>query len=244
MSDIADVFEEHRRDVVSFVEALPEDDLQRKLPAAPAWTVRDVISHLTGDTAGINGGDFPRQFFDSFGDEAVVAVLNDWTQDHVESRKHLSLQDVLKEWDENAARMVAMMRGDLSWPENVPPFADRVLLTDLAVHQQDIFGAFGIDRARDAAPIRIASSGYIAIMGMRLAAAGIPPVRLDAGDKAYTAGDGEPSATVKASRFELFRALSGRRSPEQLGAYEWDGDPEPYISYFYPYGIRKEALVE
>jgi uncharacterized protein (TIGR03083 family) len=244
MGDIADVFEELRRDVVSFVEALPEEDLQRKLPAAPAWTVRDVISHLAGDAAGINGGDFPRQFFDSFGDEAVIVVLNKWTQNHVESRKDLSLQDVLKEWDENAARMVATMRGDQPWPENVPPFADRVLLTDLAVHQQDIFGAFGIERARDAAPIRIANSGYIAIMGMRLAGAGIPPLRLDTGDKAYTAGAGEAGATVKATRFELFRALSGRRSRDQLRAYEWDGDPEPYISYFYPYGIRREALVE
>ena len=244
MADIADVFEELRRDVVSFVEALPEEDLQRRLPAAPAWTVRDVIAHLTGDIDGINAGDFPREFFRSFGDEAAIATLNEWTQNHVESRKDLSLQDVLKEWDENAARVVSAMRGDSPWPDDVPAFADRVLLTDLAVHQQDIFGAFGIERGRDAAPIRIANAGYITVMGMRLASAGLPPLSLDAGDKAYVAGDGEPGATVKASRFEFFRALSGRRSPEQIRAYEWDGDPEPYISYFYPYGMRKDALVE
>jgi hypothetical protein len=38
--------------------------------------------------------------------------------------------------------------------------------------------------------------------------------------------------------------MSGRRSPEQVAAYEWDGDAEPYIPYFYPYGIRSDALVE
>jgi hypothetical protein len=119
-----------------------------------------------------------------------------------------------------------------------------VLLTDLAVHQQDIFGAFGIERARDAAPIKIATSGYVVVMGLRLAGAGIPPLQLDAGEKVYVTGDGEPAATVKATRFEFFRALSGRRSPEQIKAYEWEGDPEPYVPYFYPYGIRKDALVE
>jgi hypothetical protein len=38
--------------------------------------------------------------------------------------------------------------------------------------------------------------------------------------------------------------MSGRRSPEQIAAYDWDGDAEPYIPYFYPYGARTEALVE
>jgi uncharacterized protein (TIGR03083 family) len=245
MGDLADVFEETRRDVISFVESLSEEDLQRRLPGAPEWTVRDVIAHLAGDANGVNEGDFPRQFFESFGDEAAVVVLNRWTQGHVDRRKDMTLAEVIKEWDESAARIVAMMRGDQPMPEEVPPFADRVLLTDLAVHQQDIFGAFGIDRGRDAAPIRIATPGYVAIMGLRLATDGIAPLRLDAGDKVYQAGEGEPGATVKApSRFEFFRALSGRRNPEQILAYEWEGDPEPYVPYFYPYGVRAEALVE
>jgi uncharacterized protein (TIGR03083 family) len=244
MGDIADVFEELRRDVVSFVESLPEEDLQRKVPAAPEWTVRDVIAHLAGDSNGVNEGDFPRQFFDSFGDEAAVVVLNQWTQGHVDHRKEMTLEEVIKEWDQSAAFIVATMRGDEPWPDNVPPFADRVLLTDLAVHQQDIYGAFGIERGRDGAPIRIATAGYVAILGLRLATAGIPPLHLDAGEKLYVTGKGEPGATVKASRFEFFRALSGRRSPEQIRGYEWQGDPEPYIPYFYPYGVREDALVE
>jgi hypothetical protein len=136
------------------------------------------------------------------------------------------------------------MRGERSWPEGIVPFADRVLLTDAAVHQQDIFGALGIERAREAAPIKIGLSGYIATMGWRLAAASIPPLRLDVGDKSYSTGEGEVAATVHANRFELFRAMSGRRNPEQIRTYTWDHDPEPYIPYFYPYGIRENALLE
>ncbi|MGH2754275.1 MAG: maleylpyruvate isomerase family mycothiol-dependent enzyme, partial [Actinomycetota bacterium] len=145
MGDIADVFEELRRDVVSFVESLPVAHLQRRLPAAPEWTVRDVIAHLAGDADGVNNGDFPREFFNSFGDADAVRELNAWTANHVAVRKDLSLQEVLKEWDESAAKIVSALRGDSAMPENVPMFADRVLLTDLAVHQQDIFGAFGIE---------------------------------------------------------------------------------------------------
>ena len=63
--------------------------------------------------------------------------------------------------------------------------------------------------------------------------------------RSWLTGGDEPTATVKIrSRFELFRALSGRRGLDQLRAYEWDGDPETYVHYFYPYGIRKDALVE
>ncbi|MDQ3646891.1 MAG: hypothetical protein M3345_08170, partial [Actinomycetota bacterium] len=130
------------------------------------------------------------------------------------------------------------------WPEGSFLFTDRVLMTDAAVHQQDIFGALDIERARDSVPIKIGLTGYIATMGWRLASAGLAPLRFDVGEKPYTAGDGEPGATVAATRFELFRAMSGRRSPEQIAAYRWDGDPEPYIPYFYPYGIRQEALFE
>jgi hypothetical protein len=114
------------------------------------------------------------------------------------------------------------------------------LLTDLTVHQQDIYGALGIQRDRESAPIKIGLSGYIATMGWRLTGANLAPLRVDLGDKSYVAGEGEPAATVRASRYELFRATAGRRSPEQIAA----GDAEPYIPYFYPYGARTEALVE
>lgn len=245
MADLAGVYEETRREVISFVEGLDEEGLRTSIPATPDWTVRDVIAHLTGDVACIVRGDFPREFFESFGDEAAVVPLNEWTFGHVESRRDKTLGEVVSEWDATTEKeLLPMMRGDVSWPEGVPPLADRVLLTDLGVHQQDIYGAFGVERGRDGAPVKIGSSGYIATMGWRLSADGVGALKLEAPDKSWVAGKGEPLATVRASRFEFFRALSGRRSMDQLRAYEWEGDPEPFLSYFYPYGVRREALAE
>jgi len=57
-------------------------------------------------------------------------------------------------------------------------------------------------------------------------------------------GPGRPLLLDAAPPFELARAASGRRSPDQIRAYDWDGDPEPFIALFYPYGLRTEALVE
>lgn len=244
MAEVVEIYEQLRRELSELVADLEPPALELQVPATPDWSIRDVVAHLAADASYVISGDFPREFFEAFGDAEAVVVLNRWTARQVEERQDRSLEEILQEWKTSATELAGMMRGETPWPEGNVPFADRVLVTDAAVHQQDIFGALGIERARDSVPIKIALSGYIATMGWRLAPAGIPPLRFDLGDKSYTAGEGEPGATVRASRFELFRAMSGRRSPEQIAAYGWDGDPEPYITYFYPYGLREDALVE
>lgn len=244
MADIGDIYDETRRKVSDYVRGLSDDDLDKSVPATPGWTVRDVISHLSGDVACVLASDFPEEFFAAFGEEQGVRSLNDWTQGHIDARRSKDLEEVLAEWEQNSAPLVSMMNGTRPWEGNIPPFAGTILVTDLAVHQQDLYGAFGEERDRDAAPVRIATAGYVVGIGWRLAPAGIPPLKVVAGDSERVAGEGEPAATVRATRFEMFRALSGRRSPDQVRAFDWDGDPEPYLRFFYPYGVREDALVE
>ena len=244
MAEIADLYEGLRDEISELVSGLEPRELEMSVPATPGWRIRDIVAHLAADSTYVINGDFPLEFFAAMGNPETVVTLNQWTARHLEERKDRSLEDLLQEWKTSGTEVAAMMRGEAKWPDDILPFADRVLLTDAAVHQQDIFGALGIERARDGAPIRIALSAYIVGMGWRLASAGIAPLRFDVGDKTYTAGDGDAEVAVTAPRFELFRAMSGRRSPEQIAAYDWHGDPEPYIPYFYPYGIRKDALVE
>ena len=244
MADVADLYEELRNEISELVAGLDPHALQKAVPATPGWTIKDVVTHLAADATCAVGGDFPNEFFQAFGESAAVAKVNSLTERQLREREGHSLEELLQEWKTSSTELIALMRGERAWAEGTMPFADRILLTDIAVHQQDIFGALGIVRGRDSAPIRMALSAYVVGMGWRLAAAELPPLRFETEDKSYTAGDGEPGATVRASRFELFRAMSGRRSPAQIAAYDWDGEAEPYIPYFYPYGIRQEALVE
>lgn len=244
MPKSASLFREGRKKVSDLVRGLTEDELSRPVPATPGWSTRDIICHLAGDAACLIKGDFPEAYFAAFGEPSVVPVLNAWTASHIADREDLPIEEVLQEWDRSSVTVERMMRGEEPWPDRVPIFTDRVLLTDLGVHEQDIYGALGIVRDRDNPLIRVATAGYVASIGFRLMAAGLPPLEVSAGDSVRQTHEGEPAARVAGDRFEMFRMLSGRRSPDQVRALEWTGDPEPYIRYLYPYGIREEALIE
>lgn len=244
MADLTSVYDDTRRSISSFALSLDEAQLATKVPATPDWTIKDVIAHLTGDAVYFMAGDFPREFFQSFGDEGTVHILNDWTERMVRERRERSVTELVDEWEASARPMLAMLRGETPMNADYPPFVDRVLITDIGVHQQDIYGALDLVRDRDAASIRIGFSGYVAMVGWRAGALGLGPLRFITEDKAYDTGEGEPAATVTAPRWELFRALSGRRSPDQIEAYDWTGNADPYIPLFYPYGVRKDPLIE
>jgi hypothetical protein len=160
----------------------------------------------------------------------------------VEERRDRPTRDVLSEWEQRTAAAIEMLRGEQPLPSGLPSFGNRVLITDIGVHEQDIYGAFGAVRERDCSAVRIGTSLYVAGMGLRLD--GLDPVRFETDEKTYQAGEGEPGATAKTTRFELFRALSGRRGRDQIGTWQWSADPEPYLRLFYVYGPRAEALVE
>jgi uncharacterized protein (TIGR03083 family) len=244
MGDLADVYEDVRKELSDLVTGASDDERSTPAPATPGWSVRDIIAHLAGDAASLIVGDYPREFFESFGDDAALVTLNKWTSGHIVDRADSSVQAIIDEWERSAATLTQMMRGQKPWPSDIPFFADRVLITDIGVHQHDIYGALGIERDRDGPPVRIGLAGYIAILDMRLRSDGGPALRIEAGNKEWIVGGDEPAVTLRSDRFELFRALSGRRSPDQVKSFDWNGDPDPFITYFYPYGVRTEALIE
>lgn len=243
MGDLVNVYENTRSSIVEFVRSRATE-LDRPVPATPGWRVRDVLSHLVGDVECILRGDFPREFFRSFGDTDAIAELNDWTHTHLEARSGRSLDEIVAEWDELTPSLVSVLRGETEWPERVTQFADRVLVTDLGVHKHDLFGAFGVKSDREGPAVKIGSATYVAALNLRLQLENAPALAIEASGKRWVAGGDEPAVTLRTDRFELFRALSGRRSLDQLRSYEWDGDPEPFLGYFYPYGLREESLVE
>jgi len=244
MADLGDIYAVARKELANFVSSLPEEDLERRVPATPEWSIREVIAHLTGGAECVAAGDFPEEFFLAIGSEQGIRVLNEWTGRQVADQRDRPLQELLDSWDRAGPAIMPMFRGDAPWPGSVPPFAGHVLVTDVGVHQQDIYGALGIVRDRDAAPIGIGVATYVAGIDLRIKGSNGRAIRFVTEDKEVVAGGGDPAATVRAPRYELFRALSGRRSPDQVRAYEWDGNPEPFLEFFYPYGLREEALVE
>ena len=81
-------------------------------------------------------------------------------------------------------------------------------------------------------------------MKAKLRAAAIAPLRIVAGRADWTIGDGDPAATVRLTEYEMARAVLGRRSLDQLRAYDWDRDPEPYLPYMAVFDPPDYDIVE
>jgi hypothetical protein len=103
-------------------------------------------------------------------------------------------------------------------------------------------------------------------------ALGLGPLEVRAGDRTWVVGTGDPptgdiseaaraalmstdvipeptgtpAGTLDVEEFELFRALTGRRSAAQIYRFEWSVDAEPYLPVFGlgPFTIRSADLIE
>ena len=114
------------------------------------------------------------------------------------------------------------------------------------MHAQDVFGALGAPQLREGPPVSLAIATYAFGVDYRVRQLGLAPLVIAYDGKARMIGDpaGEPGARVEADRFEVMRALAGRRSRAQIAALDWQGDPEPYLGIIPAYGERDEPLEE
>ena len=198
-----------RARITAMVFDLPEDRQLLPVPACPNWTVRDVVAHVTGITADVNAG------------RTDGVATDPWTNAQVEARRDTPLNAVLAEWAREAATFERAME---TWPKLVT----RTVLVDLVTHEHDIRGALGVPGGRDNETYELARKGYAAVLAATLAERGLPGLRLEAPDWSFDAG--EPVATMRTKdSHEIFRALAGRRSKDQVLAYDWTGDPTPYL---------------
>lgn len=193
-------------------------------PATPEWTVKDIVAHLAGVLADIRDGNL-----DGVGTDP-------WTAKQVADRVGKGLAECLAEWEENA-KLVEPMIGDF------PPQAATQLVSDAWTHEQDVRGALRRPGGRDADAAAVALESFVSGLVTRVSEKGLA-LRIRAGDREWTAGDGDPDANLAADPFELPRAISGRRNAAQVRALGWDGDPEPYLEIFSRFPMREDPLVE
>jgi len=207
----------HQR-LADFVRGLSAEQADTAVPGTPGWSVHDVLAHLAAiPTDGLAG-------------RISGIPTDDQTATQVAERKDRDIAELLDEWSPNVPTMCDGAVAGL-----VPPN----LAVDALTHEQDIRGALGAPAVLSDEELRFCTTLYAFGCGRGLKDAGIPPLAIAATDTdfAFTAGVGEPVASVRANEFELFRALSGRRSRTQVAGYEWDGDPSPYLDRFNIFGV-------
>jgi uncharacterized protein (TIGR03083 family) len=222
--DTARHYETAHARLAQLVATLSDDDLATPVPATPGWDVHDVLAHLAGIPT------------DALAGRLTGVPTDEFTAEQIRERKGTTGSELLAEWSANVAAMADGARAGL-----VPPN----LAVDALTHEQDIRGALAMPSTLHADELRFCTNLYAFGCGYGLKQAGVAPLLIAASDTDFrmTAGVGEPAATVRASEFELFRALSGRRSRRQVAAFDWDGESAPYLDRFNIFGVLPDADV-
>jgi uncharacterized protein (TIGR03083 family) len=224
MTDYAQTYGSLRGRVAGLVREADDEQLERRAPAAPEWRVRDLVAHLSGITADVNAGNLDGVATDA------------WTARQVDARRDWSTEQILDEWDTEAAKVEAVMA-------TLPEVALGQMTMDAATHEQDIRGGLERPGARDCDAIAIGLDWAVPMLTATVDPAGAT-LRIETDNGSSTIGTGDRHFGVRADRYELFRTMTGRRSAEQIRAFDWDGEPMPELLVLAIFTPRGTPLVE
>ncbi len=195
------------RERITALVSAPGVDESLVVPATPEWTVHDVIAHLSGIAEDATSGNM------------AGAPGDVWTAAQVARGKDRSLDDLLDQWTTLAPFMEAVF----SSPEGAPRLNG---VFDVHTHEADLRNALGLPVAVPADFLGWVAGIFRAGFADAVAAAGLPPV------------------TVEAADLEWFRGRLGRRTEDEVRGYGWSADPDPYLDTFFIFGRATRSLGE
>jgi uncharacterized protein (TIGR03083 family) len=208
-TDLIEEWAKAQARVIALVAPLTAEQAATRVPACPDWTVRELLSHMVGLGADVVAGDEP--------DDHNAT----WTEKQVATRRDHDVAALVAEWEGVAPHLREWMREHGTRP-----------LSDVIIHEQDLRGALGVPGGQDSGGVHAVRERFLPRFGARVAE--LPPIAL-VGDGFRWASAGDPDAAdvvVRASDFDLARALVTRRSAAQLRSWTARGDVGPYLDGF------------
>lgn len=196
------------------------------VPACPAWRVHDLLCHVAGVADDVLGGSLEG------------AGSDPWTEAQVASRRERSTAEVLEEWNGMAPQLEAAL-------DSFGP-AGHQLVMDTVTHEHDLRCALGAPGARDSEAVGL-GLGWIVRAFHGATGAPVEVVETDGPERTWSPpGDAVAVATLRAPSFELLRALSGRRTSDEVRSMVADGDADAVLPSFTwgPFRLPAESLGE
>jgi uncharacterized protein (TIGR03083 family) len=190
-----------RARVSAAVRTLSPSDLNRQVPACPEWTVHNLVSHLAGVATDFAAGNLDG------------APLPPWTAVQVDARRALPIDVVLQEWERSGPALErVILRGTSDHPLVCNPWPDA------GTHEADLHGLLGIGRP----PAEVWLTALDWALPDPSPSDDVPgTLSIVTPDGTYEVGSGSPVAEVRTSSYELFRAVFGRRSADQIRSWAW-----------------------
>jgi hypothetical protein len=203
----AEAYRSLRGAVIAVARSRPEV-LEQTAPATPEWRVRDLIAHLDGVCDDVVNGNL-----------AGVGT-NEWTGRQVEQRREWPADALLRDWERNGEAVDVLI-------DQAPVGLFGQLLFDAWTHEQDLRGAVREPGNRDSPAAARSWEWGLDSLDRRDREEQRPGLLLDTAHDTRVVGVEPAATTVHASRFELLRSMTGRRSLAQMRAFGWEGEPDP-----------------
>lgn len=206
MPAISAAYHATRGRITDLATALTDEQLAGTVPACPAWSVHDLLAHLTGIPEALTGGDFPS------GD------MQAWLDGLVEARRGLVAAELLERWAACADATSALVDGGAG-----------LLLIDIVTHEHDLRGALGQPGGRGAAEVRAVIQPELDALAPGFTEAALGALVIDAGGVQWASHFAKPGCTLHVDPWEASRVLESRRTADELRALPATGDIGPYL---------------
>ncbi|MFD6099377.1 maleylpyruvate isomerase family mycothiol-dependent enzyme [Nocardiopsis flavescens] len=207
--DSARIYSEAQERLLALAEGLGPAALDTTVPACPDWTVHRTYAHLAGLCADVVAG------------TVTPPASDEVTARQVAEREGRGIAEVCDEWRAAAPALLDLLRTQTRLRYRLPA-------VDVWTHDNDIRGALGLEPVTEHADTLL----DFALSGLARAwpeqATGPVVTATDTGRSWTLGAQGGPH--WRSTSFELYRALMGRRTADQIAAMDWTGDPGPYLT--------------
>jgi uncharacterized protein (TIGR03083 family) len=209
----AAAYEASRERIDGLTRSLDDAALATTVPCCPAWSVKDLVGHLTGLLEDRTEGRMPAGGF------------GEWTAEQVARHRDQPIGAVLDAW-----RAIDVEKND------APPSL-AALSFDVVTHEHDLRHALGIEGDRASDSVRVGAERAGERMSSMLQGASAPGVIVTTEDGIQLVeGTSDPIA-LTTTRYGLMRLVTGRVSRAQAEALSWSGDAAPVLDALFADGF-------
>lgn len=208
--NLPEIWNDTRARVTALVADITHGQAGGAVATVPVATVRDLLAHLVEVAS--KASEDPEKLC-----AAPLAPPSPGVADD-----SVTVTDFLAAWEKAAA----VVRGRIETDAQLAS----LLITDAVMCEHDVRTTFDTPGARDDVAVKVALDELSGRFSDRVAAAGLPPLRVTVEQWGTIIGDGRAVSCVVADRFEFVRGMAGRRAASEIARWNWGADPTPYFA--------------